>query len=517
MAAQRTFYIACNELVVYLCEGGRVDECARFFDTSSGLELFEKYLLKEADIISYILLDVIEEEYRHETIPHISRRDRQSMLQRKMGQAFRGTRWRDGLFQGREKDGKRHDKVMFSAITNPEVLDHWVEVIKKCRVPLEGIYSVAMMGRILLKQLKLKSSNTLLLTQQRGSLLRQTFLNDYDLKLSRLTNVPIFNDDEYSHSLSKEIDRQLRYLNRIGVLPYGQSIDIYVVTQEGMMDQFTMDQPGSSRINYHMLDMSRVALSIGFEDYLITGMCEPLYVHLLTLERPLMNYASSYDRRYFFMKRAKSWLIYTGVFFAAISLLWGINNTLNARSIYKNTVQNQVKTDQIMERYREQVETMPSLSLRPSDMRLAVEINAKLEKHNNHPERGLLAVSESLSAYRDIQLDEVFWQSDISQVDNEESQNIDEYDEVIPRVYQGIILKGHLSPFKGRYKEAFQRIDRFISTLNEHHDIESAKALAMPLDVDSSSFLKGEEKYRGKIIDPEFEILIYLKAQSYAN
>ena len=512
--ARRIFYIACNELVVYLCKKGVVEEGKRFFNTDNGLELFEQYLLKEADIVSYVLLDVIEEEYRYETIPHISRRDRQSMLQRKIGQAFRGTRWRDGLFQGREKGGRRDDKVMLSAITNPEVLNHWIRVIKKNRIPLEGVYSVAMMGQILLKRLKLKSRNALLLTQQRGSLLRQTFLNGYFLKLSRLTNLPIFNIDEYSNLLSKEIDKQLRYLNRIGVLPYGQSIDIYVVTQEGMMDQFTAGHMESSLVNYHLLDMGSISLSIGMKNDLVAGMCEPLYVHLLTLERPVMNYASFYDRRYFFMKRAKSWLIYTGAFLASVSLLWSVNNILNANTIYKNTLLSQTKTAQIIERYQKQVETMPELPLRPSDMRLAVEINTQLGKHNNRPKRGLLVVSESLSVYNDVQIDDIVWQAKIRETNN---QNSDEYNETIPKVFQGMILKGHLSPFSGRYKKAFQRINSFIRSLQINPNVVSVEILAMPLNVDSASSMKGEEKYKGKIVDPGFELLIFLEDESYED
>ncbi len=506
MTARRVFYITCDELVIYLCKESRVQEEMRFF-RNDGTAPFEEYLSKERDVISCILLDIIEEEYRYETLPHTSRRDRKAILQRKLAKAFRGARWRDGVFQGCEKEGKRRsDKFMLSAITNSEILEYWLEVINKSCIPLEGIYSVAMMGCILLKQLKLKKDNTLLLTQQRGSLLRQTFLNGHNLKLSRLANIPIFSMNRYGDSLSREISRQLRYLNRISLLPYGQHVDIFVVIQKDMMEHFINKDVDSNPVNYHLLDMKEVAQSIGLKETLIAGMCEPLYAYLLTLERPSMNYASSYDRRYFFMKKARSWLLYGGIILAFASLLWGFSNILSARTVYKNTLDERAETEQIIKRYDEQLRSLPELPVTPSDMRFAVETNSRLQEHKSL-KYGLFTISGSLSVHKDVQVDEIVWRSEVKQPDGDNAEYTTEA-ESASKAYHSLVLKAHLSPFNGNYRQAFQRIESFIDTIAAHPDISAVKALSMPLDIDSSSYLKGEMGFKDKVEDPGFEVLI---------
>jgi hypothetical protein len=44
------------------------------------------------------------------------------VVARKLAQIFRNTPYRYAQLQGREAEGRRDDRVMYTAVTNPEVL-----------------------------------------------------------------------------------------------------------------------------------------------------------------------------------------------------------------------------------------------------------------------------------------------------------------------------------------------------------------------------------------------------------
>ena len=73
---------------------------------------------------------------------------------RKLSQLFRNTPYRHALAQGREAEGRRDDRVVYTAITNGEVLRPWVEVLERLEVPVEGIHSSAVFSGRLLDELQ---------------------------------------------------------------------------------------------------------------------------------------------------------------------------------------------------------------------------------------------------------------------------------------------------------------------------------------------------------------------------
>ena len=109
-----------------------------------------------------MLVDVVEEEYRHETIPHLYGPDRRAVLERKLAWFFRGTPYSHVLPEGRETEGRRDDKVLLSAITNPELVQPWTRLCVQQKVPVAGIYSLAIVSTALLDRINVKSPNVLM-------------------------------------------------------------------------------------------------------------------------------------------------------------------------------------------------------------------------------------------------------------------------------------------------------------------------------------------------------------------
>ena len=127
-------YLTNSRLVSVVTRGKRLAARREFAVSGAGATEFERYLEGMAQLPTYLFTDLTEEDFRLDTIPHVGARDREAMVARKLTQIFRNTPYRHAATQGRETEGRRDDRVIYTAITNPEVLRPWVEVIvASCR------------------------------------------------------------------------------------------------------------------------------------------------------------------------------------------------------------------------------------------------------------------------------------------------------------------------------------------------------------------------------------------------
>ena len=94
---------------MYHWYNGRIASSYLFDINDEGREYFERYLRQTPNSPIYIMVDVFEEEYRRETIPHVFGPDRQALLSRKQDRLFRDTPYTYTQTQGREEEGRRDE------------------------------------------------------------------------------------------------------------------------------------------------------------------------------------------------------------------------------------------------------------------------------------------------------------------------------------------------------------------------------------------------------------------------
>ncbi len=165
----RVLLIAADRALLFLGEGRALQHAYEFAAGESGWATFAKYLAGAPPSPLYVLVDVVEEEYRQDTIPHVRGRDRAAVLGRKFARMFRGTPYCLALDQGRERDGRRDDRVLLTALTKPESIAPWIEEIVQHGIPLVGIYSLPVLSAGLLPKIKAQASNVLFISVQQVS------------------------------------------------------------------------------------------------------------------------------------------------------------------------------------------------------------------------------------------------------------------------------------------------------------------------------------------------------------
>ncbi|MCF6282435.1 MAG: hypothetical protein L3J28_09530 [Candidatus Polarisedimenticolaceae bacterium] len=532
MSIQRIFYVTPYEMIVYRLDGSAWYQDARFPGGPECLQALDEYLTDGKELLSCIYTDLIEEEYRNDTIPHLNPRDRKTLMARKLRQQFRATPFRASHAQGRVKRGqqkgtRRDDRVLFAALTNPDNLNFWLDNLAAHKVPLIGIYSLPMISRRLLKQLHLKSEHSLLITEQLGSLLRQSFFNGFDLKVSRLTPMNFHNHDEQIVTLLREVKKNQRYLNRMQLLPHDAQLSVYILTNGENIERLRQGCPDSANICYHFIAINYATEQLGLQGEMEAEQSQELFLHLLHERLSSINYARPIDQRYYRMRQLRKGMVLASLLFAIISTGVSLNNLHHVENLHADQGQLAGEVRQLEHDYQQALAALPDVSIEPVDMRSAVTAYAKLKKSRFTPRGLLTAFSKGLDSHPRIQLEGIEWQAsdkpggeqeetmdsmaadrlDSGMMDADmmsESQMVEEKGPVA--FYQIATLKGRIEPVGVDYRANFKLVEAFIRSLRQTHFFVEVSSAKMPLDVDSSSDLSGGYLREKKSPKGTFEI-----------
>ena len=194
---RRVLFLSTYKAAVYHWHRGAIGSSYMFDVNEEGRQAFERYLRETPRETFHILMDVYEEEYKRETIPHVFGSDRRALLQRKINRLFHDTAYVSTEVKGREERGRRDDRIFLSAITNPELVTPWVKLLDRHKVPLAGINSLPLFTQSLLGFFTASSDQILIVSLQSISGLRQTFFYKNEFRVSRLVQMPRFGTTSY--------------------------------------------------------------------------------------------------------------------------------------------------------------------------------------------------------------------------------------------------------------------------------------------------------------------------------
>ena len=248
---RRALYISTDKLSVYHWDKGELGSSYLFDLDEAGRDNFKRYLKETAKTPMTILVDIIEEEFRHDTIPHVFGSDKQALIERKQSRLFRDASYFYTQNNGREEDGRRDDRLLFMALTNQEILRPWVELLDECKIPLKGILSIPLLLQSYIKTLPDISDHALFVTMQSISGLRQTFFKKRELQISRLSKLPRFGTESYAPKIHTEVDKIQRYLNSLRLIPSDTLLDVYIIADKSTLDQLGDEKISSATMRRH--------------------------------------------------------------------------------------------------------------------------------------------------------------------------------------------------------------------------------------------------------------------------
>ena len=404
-------YLTNNRLVSMITQGKRIAARREFAVTGAGASEFERYLSSFVDAPTHLFTDLSEEDFRLDTIPHVGARDREAIVARKLGQIFRSSPYRYAVMQGREPEGRRDDRVIYTAITNPELLRPWVDAIERHAIPLAGIYSAAVFSSVMLEELDLVFPHTLLVTFTPGQAMRQTYFRDGEIKFSRLTPVDLEEGQTLGAMVAEETTRTWQYLDSLRHFGGDDRLEVCVLVHPSDRPAVQPELRDFAQIQYRLVDMEQASMKLGLKPAPLDSTDEEVLVHLFLMRPAANHFASPELRRFSSLRRARIAINQVSVAILVAGIVWGGYNFF--RALQGNQAEQQVNRDisTLDREYDEITRALPSFGVGGSTMRDAVAFyNASIRSFPSLPEF-LVPLSRVLQSYPDVQLTQLAWQA----------------------------------------------------------------------------------------------------------
>ncbi len=489
------------------------------------LAMVARYLRETPLMPTYLLVDVVEEEFRLDTAPHVIGRDRRALINRKINRLFRNAPYYCAIRQGREPEGRRDDRYLFAALTNPGVISDLTELMTRCKVPLAGIYSLPLLSARLLPKIGATAPNTLLVSLQGASGLRQSFFRDGELKVSRLAKMPRLGTVPYGPYVLGELDKTRRYLNSLRLASRDAPLDIYLLSSGGTLNELKAHCNDSDAIRYHMVDIAELGRRLGISGALTTPYSDAVYMHLLLSAQPKNQYARGNETAYYGLYRTRIGMMVAGVLLLLGSAAWGGFNFIQGVSLQQQAIDSNNKANYYDTRYQAARTGLPKTPVPPSQIKAAVELAKTLASYKTSPLGAMLAISRALGNSPSVQIDKIDWSASTDPTAAADPKRAmtttgarrntgavpapgtphGEY-----RYYQIAQVTGHLTSFGGDYREALAKVSRFADALREQRNMYTVEIVKAPVDVSSKASVQGNANQPLDAREAEFALRVVL-------
>lgn len=507
--------IGGDRAILYLFDGARLAQAYIFTADDNGYALFDRCLKEIGQAPLCVLVDVVEEEYRQETIPHVSAVDRRAVLARKYARLFRGTAYHHALAQGRESEGRRDDRVLLTAITRAEVLTPWLTPLIEHKVPVAGIYSLPVLSERLLKRIGALGSNVLLISLQKASGLRQTFFRDGQIKISRLAHMPRLGSVPFTDHLLGEVEKLRRYLNSLALISRDSPLSIYILSHGQLLTELEQHCHDSDNEKFVLLDVDQVATRVGLAEGGGSHFSDVMFARLLAGEVPANHYAQPEETQYYTLHRLRIALATASLLMVLGSGGWSGINFIEGVNFKQQALDASQKARFYGQRYELARAKLPPTPVEPEQIKTAVDAVATLREYKPDPASLLSVLGGVLARAPQVSLDELTW-----------SAGADPDGEVVPvakrrdagetplavdgQYYQIAELSAHLEPFDGDFRKAIAVVDGLADELKAQALVHSVKVLQYPLDVRPEASVSGSATAAGARVVPAFKIKLVL-------
>lgn len=401
-------FISDTALSVWQRQAGLMQCSARYQADADGVAGFERLLTARPRALWSVLFDLQEEDCRIETIPPARGRDRLLLITRRLQQLYRHTSYHGVLGQGRAEAPARHERLLLAAQTNPAPLALWLAPLQAQQARLVGLYSISLLGAQHLPRLPTLPPHALLISQQADSGLRQLYLEQGQLRLSRLSHVTSTEPALLAAQIQEEAAQARQYLASLRAIDAQTALTVCLLCEPGQERALQQHCQNTPLLEYRALPLPALAQSLKLPAQAGTQGSTAFWLSLLAQNRPQHDFAPAALRVAY-----RAWRAGRALYLASTAaLLLGLGLAYHDWRQAEQANQAEHLVAQRLAR----VEARQQALLRPRADEPSPANLQQLSRHYQHylaeqPRLAdsLLTVSQALQAHPEYQLDELIW------------------------------------------------------------------------------------------------------------
>ncbi|MBL8482744.1 MAG: hypothetical protein JNJ60_11135 [Rhodocyclaceae bacterium] len=408
MSDARLLYMFDQGLAAYRAVGGRLQAEAEFANDAEGQAQFAAYVAERRDSVYSVLADLSEEAYHFEKVPFVRGADRKALFTRKLAQFVYGSPYSVVISHGREKTGRRDERVVFTGLARPGQFEPWLHAITQHEAALAALHSLPMVSTALLQALKCRDERLLLVCRTRAGL-RQCYFEHGVLRLARLTPAALLSGQAETGAALQEARRVCHYL--AGQRAFARDVVLPVLfllpdAECAQLANAGLDEP---ELRALPLALGEAAARCGLQPPPGDGLSDTLFLHLMRKHPPRRQLAGPALRRFDALRRLRrsiplaAAVACAGAVAAAGLLLW------QAAGLDQQTHALQAEAARVQADLASLERALPAPPFASDTMARAVAGLETLERGNFAPRLLLAPLSRSLDRFPDIELQSLEW------------------------------------------------------------------------------------------------------------
>ncbi len=505
---KRILYFTGYRMVAQEWEGRKLVSSIYFEPDELGMDLFVAFLESLRHQPVRMLVDLIEEEFRQITVPMLRGSDRKEIVERNLNRYFRNSRYRHALSQGmvKKSKGRKDEKLLLMGLTNPQLLEPWLELIEKHKVPISGIISLPLLSEQVVRRLKPTQRCVILVSQQVPSNLRQSVFLDGKLILSRLVPIASFYQGDYARDVVRDVESTQRYLVSQRIIERTDVVGVHVLTNKRHKESLEAEVAEDSYFDYSIHEINKVLEEEKLDVPDEQDFSSSLYCYHATLGIYVDHYAQAAEKKYFYHHVAVMAARFVGIGLLSIGVGLFASSLIKAW-LYDDSIEEMKLLQQKYEsKYQQLSVTRAGSDVSTTMMQNVVKTVEKLKSgFQQRPQQMMVLISQQISLYDSMRVKRYDWflaaTSDAMTVGDAswgapKRQRRARRGRNAPRPQKGLfeiaVFTGEITDFDGNYRYALSAVADLEDAMRVSGWYDQVQVLKRPLDVESEKQLSGE-------------------------
>lgn len=490
MPARIVLNLSARHVTWGVFRAGRLAQVTRLPNDGSAQATFLQLLASHPRRPVYVMLDVVEEDFRAETLPHVWGRARREMVERRLAQHFRTTPYRAACRQGRVGGRRRDDQYLFVALTSQDLLRPWLGLIASQGTPLAGIYLLPSVSEALVA--RLDGQGARLLVSLQGGGLRQSLFVDGHLRISRLTPLEDTSPATLERLLPEEMEKSRLFFYNARLIAREVPLVAWVLDPTGELAAACRRVPPEPGFRCEAVGAERLARAMGLPESRLPRDMDALMLCLLGRHAPACNLAQPQQRQGFVQQRLQltAYGLAGGIALAGVAYAGAA--FYQRQDWLEQAARARAEAQAVHARYEAVTRTFPAAPASAGQMRAAVEAAGLLSAQRRTPETALRLVGRVLPAFPSVELTRFTWKSEIPPAEQVE-------------------LAAEIRPFDGDYRAALVLIQRLADSLRSQPGVKDVNVVELPVNLDPRAPLAGNTAEAPESASARFRLALRLK------